>query len=171
MAAVGALLHAVSIVRRRRGGARRGPVRRPHRLGIAARTRPASAAKGRRRRRCSSTSSKPSRGIGSATTRASKRCRAIRCSTMAWREWILTVRRQVGARRLRRVALRPQRVLREATQGARTRRDDAAQQPILFGEKEGRIALAHRRKDPLLLFAALQRHLNYPTVPRPGAAR
>ena len=33
---------------------------------------------------------------------------------------------------------------------------------------EGRIALAHRRKDPLLLFAALQRHLNYPTVPRPA---
>ena len=26
--------------------------------------------------------------------------------------------------------------------------------------------MAHRRKEPLLLFAALQRHLNYPTVPR-----
>ena len=32
--------------------------------------------------------------------------------------------------------------------------------------KEGRIALANRRKDPLLLFAALQRHLGYPAVPR-----
>jgi hypothetical protein len=29
------------------------------------------------------------------------------------------------------------------------------------------IALAHRQKDPLWLFAALERHLNYPTVPRP----
>jgi hypothetical protein len=41
--------------------------------------------------------------------------------------------------------------------------------PPLFGEKEGRIALAHRRKDPLLFFAALQRHLGYPQVPRPRA--
>ena len=38
---------------------------------------------------------------------------------------------------------------------------------ILFGEKEGRIALANRRKDPTYLFSAFQRHLNYPTVPRP----
>ncbi|MDO5114034.1 MAG: hypothetical protein Q4E67_06625, partial [Planctomycetia bacterium] len=37
---------------------------------------------------------------------------------------------------------------------------------ILFGEKEGRIALANCRKDPTYLFAALQRHLNYPIVPR-----
>ena len=38
---------------------------------------------------------------------------------------------------------------------------------ILFGEKEGRIAYANRRRDPLYLFAALQRHLAYPEVPRP----
>jgi hypothetical protein len=38
--------------------------------------------------------------------------------------------------------------------------------PILFGEKEGKIAWANRRKDPLYLFAALQRHLGYPAVPR-----
>jgi hypothetical protein len=37
----------------------------------------------------------------------------------------------------------------------------------LFGEKEGQIALANRRKDPLFLFSALQRHLGYPAVPRP----
>lgn len=39
--------------------------------------------------------------------------------------------------------------------------------PFLFGEKEGRIALANRRKDPLYLFSALQRHLGYPPVPKP----
>ena len=39
--------------------------------------------------------------------------------------------------------------------------------PVLFGEKEGKIAWANRRKDPLYLFAALQRHLGYPAVPRP----
>ena len=32
----------------------------------------------------------------------------------------------------------------------------AAEKAILFGEKEGRIALANRRKDPLLLFSALR---------------
>ncbi len=41
------------------------------------------------------------------------------------------------------------------------------EKPLLFGEKEGKIAWANRRKDPLYLFAALQRHLGYPAVPRP----
>ena len=41
--------------------------------------------------------------------------------------------------------------------------------PALFGEKEGKIARAHRGRDPLYLFAALQRHLNYPEAPRPKA--
>ena len=36
------------------------------------------------------------------------------------------------------------------------------EKPVLFGEKEGKIAWANRRKDPLYLFAALQRHLGYP---------
>lgn len=39
--------------------------------------------------------------------------------------------------------------------------------PFLFGEKEGRIAVANRRKDPVYLFGAMQRHLGYPPVPRP----
>jgi len=38
--------------------------------------------------------------------------------------------------------------------------------PMLFGEKEGKIAKASRGRDPLFLFAALQRQLNYPEVPR-----
>ncbi len=37
--------------------------------------------------------------------------------------------------------------------------------PVLFGEKEGKIARVNRGRDPLFLFAALQRHLNYPKVP------
>ncbi|MHC2070502.1 hypothetical protein ACYFX5_23770 [Bremerella sp. T1] len=37
--------------------------------------------------------------------------------------------------------------------------------PPLFGEREGRIALANRKRDPLLLFSALQRQLGYPKVP------
>lgn len=36
---------------------------------------------------------------------------------------------------------------------------------VLFGEQEGRIAWASRRRDPALFFAALSRHLGYPEVP------
>ena len=39
--------------------------------------------------------------------------------------------------------------------------------PPLFGEKEGKIARANRGRDPLYLFAALQRQLGYPQVPKP----
>src|SRR5581483_8230525 len=38
--------------------------------------------------------------------------------------------------------------------------------PALFGEKEGKIARASRGRDPLYLFAALQRQLGYPEVPK-----
>jgi hypothetical protein len=50
------------------------------------------------------------------------------------------------------------------------KRLDAAYEPPvppLFGEKEGKIARANRGRDPLYLFAALQRQLGYPEVPRP----
>lgn len=83
-----------------------------------------------------------------------------------WKEWILTVRRQIGLVDftdliyVRSEHYRKQRL----AQGLDL---EGPEKPILFGEKEGRIALAHRRKDPLMLFAALQRHLNYPKVPRP----
>ena len=36
----------------------------------------------------------------------------------------------------------------------------------LFGEKEGKIAGANRNRDPLYLFAALQRQLGYPALPK-----
>ncbi len=41
--------------------------------------------------------------------------------------------------------------------------------PIFFGVQEGRIARANRGKDPLFMFAALQRQLGFPTVPRAKA--
>lgn len=87
----------------------------------------------------------------------------------AWREWILTVRRQVGI-----VDLGDLIYVRSATYHKSRQSQgfdlEGPERPILFGEKEGRIAMAHRRKDPLLLFAALQRHLGYPSVPRPPKA-
>jgi hypothetical protein len=82
-----------------------------------------------------------------------------------WREWILTVRRQIGILDLADMMY----VASEhyATQQTRRRKaPEERERPVLFGEKEGQIALANRRKDPLYLFAALQRHLGYPPVPR-----
>jgi hypothetical protein len=87
-----------------------------------------------------------------------------------WREWIIFVRRQVGivdfadlifGRSEYRLELRRQQQLDEE--------GDEPERPVLFGVKEGKIALANRHKDPLFLFAALERQLKYPTVPRPRA--
>ena len=79
-----------------------------------------------------------------------------------WREWILGLRRQIGM-----VDFADMIYVR--SEFYRKRREKA-EKPILFGEKEGRIALANRRKDPLYLFSALQRHLGHPRVPRPEVA-
>jgi len=76
-----------------------------------------------------------------------------------WREWLLTVRRQVGLVDFADMIYVRSELYRE-TRGR-------AEKPVLFGEKEGKIALANRRKDPLYLFSALARHLGYPRVPRP----
>ncbi|MDP6447025.1 MAG: hypothetical protein QF805_24745 [Pirellulaceae bacterium] len=84
-----------------------------------------------------------------------------------WREWILTVRRQIGLVDIAdMIFVRSQHYL--TRQSARLGGQPVIEEaPVLFGEKEGKIALANRRKEPEFLFAALQRHLNYPTVPRP----
>ncbi len=78
----------------------------------------------------------------------------------AWSEWIITVRQQVGL-------IDFADMIYVRSEHYRNVRGEPGK-PILFGEKEGKIALANRRKDPLYLFAALQRHLGYPAVPRPG---
>jgi hypothetical protein len=81
-----------------------------------------------------------------------------------WREWIQTVRRQVGLLDLADlIYLRSSYYLKVQEREGKSAEPPA---PVLFGEKEGKIALANRRKDPLWLFAALQRHLAYPVVTR-----
>ncbi len=76
-----------------------------------------------------------------------------------WREWIVTVRRQVGIIDIADLIF-------VRSEHYRALKGDP-ERPILFGEKEGKIALANRQKDPLFLFSALARHLGYPSVPRP----
>ncbi|MCA9270858.1 MAG: hypothetical protein KDA41_20400 [Planctomycetales bacterium] len=83
-----------------------------------------------------------------------------------WREWLSGVRRQIGIIDLAdMIYVRSEHYL--AMRAKQGERDPQPEKPILFGSQEGKIALANRRKDPLLLFAALQRQLGYPAVPRP----
>lgn len=81
-----------------------------------------------------------------------------------WKQWILLVRHQVGL-----VDFADLIYLRSEHCARRQRAADLDKQvgPALFGEGEGRIALANRGKDPLLLFNALHRHLGYPKAQRP----
>ncbi|ELP34961.1 hypothetical protein [Rhodopirellula baltica] len=83
----------------------------------------------------------------------------------SWAQWLLNLRAQVGLVDLADLLFLSseeyRRRLVEADQ------DVSQKGPFLFGEKEGRIALANRRKDPVYLFGAMQRHLGYPPVPRP----
>ena len=84
----------------------------------------------------------------------------------AWRDWILTVRRQLGIVELADLIYVRSEYYREKQALDSGVPDDPASGQQLFGNREGRIAWANRSKDPLLLFAAMQRHLGYPQVPR-----
>jgi hypothetical protein len=83
-----------------------------------------------------------------------------------WRSWIQDLRRRIGM-----VDFADMIYVRSKFNIIhRTRPGEpppVPEKPLLFDEKEGKIAWANRRKDPLYLFAALQRHLGYPAVPRP----
>ena len=82
-----------------------------------------------------------------------------------WKAYLNMVRRQVGA-----VDFGDLIYVRSELYVSDQRRVDPAYVPPvppLFGEKEGKIARANRGRDPLYLFAALQRQLGYPEVPRP----
>jgi hypothetical protein len=81
-----------------------------------------------------------------------------------WREYIELVRRQVGV-----VDFGDLVYVRSDLYVSEQRRQNPTYEPLLaplFQEKEGKIARANRGRDPLYLFAALQRQLGYPEVPR-----
>jgi hypothetical protein len=83
-----------------------------------------------------------------------------------WRDWIRTVRRQIGMVDLADLVYVHSEYYRQRAE----REAEETPGVALFGEREGRIALANRRKDPLYLFASLARQLGYPEVPRPEVA-
>lgn len=96
-----------------------------------------------------------------------------------WRDWILKLRRQIGMVDIADVIYvhseyywhRSERTGPSSAASDKPQhggedapaRSDAV---ILFGDREGRIALANRKKDPLFLFSSLHRQLGYPEVPR-----
>ncbi|WP_145250988.1 hypothetical protein [Aeoliella mucimassa] len=85
-----------------------------------------------------------------------------------WREWILTIRHQVGMVDIADLLyVRSDYYHQRANQSGHGDTEPSEKSAPLFGEREGRIALANRRKDPLFLFASLHRQLGYPEVPRP----
>jgi hypothetical protein len=111
----------------------------------------------------------------------------------SWREWILSVRRRIGMVEIADLIFIRSSYYESAHRLDEARRwiknttderdeDDESDEIVgavelpespepepavpLFGDREGRIALANRKKDPLLLFAAMQRQLGYPAAPR-----
>ena len=82
-----------------------------------------------------------------------------------WREFLDTLRQQISEVDFAEIVyLRSEMYVQERR---RQERDYEPPVPAIFGPKEGKIAGANRGRDPLYLFAALQRQLNYPEVPRP----
>lgn len=84
-----------------------------------------------------------------------------------WRNWIQKVRRQLGTIDFADLIYLSS---EQALIDQRRQLNDpelVSRLPLLFGAKEGRIARANQGKDPLYMFAAFQRQLGYPAVPRP----
>lgn len=75
-----------------------------------------------------------------------------------WKAWLVILRRQIGLVDLSEMIFFRSEYYRQKVGDPGV--------PILFGEREGRIAYATRHRDPMHLFAALSRHLGYPSVPR-----
>jgi hypothetical protein len=81
-----------------------------------------------------------------------------------WQDYILTLRTRLGDVDFADlIFVRSEQFVRERQ---RVNPEFVPKYPVLFGEKEGKIARANRGRDPMYLFAALQRQLGYPEVPR-----
>lgn len=74
-----------------------------------------------------------------------------------WREWILAIRHQVGMVDIADLIY---------VQSEHAAKRGGTTVKTLFGDQEGRIALANRKKDPMYLFNSLHRQLGYPEPPR-----
>lgn len=87
-----------------------------------------------------------------------------------WRDWILRMRLQLGALDFADLMYLSSEEFVKDTRRSTGNADFQPPHAVLFGAKEGRIAKANRGKEPLYMFAALQRQLGYPAVPRVRAS-
>ncbi|MDR1964706.1 MAG: hypothetical protein LBQ50_13095 [Planctomycetaceae bacterium] len=79
-----------------------------------------------------------------------------------WKSWLGILRRQIGLVDLADMIFYRSEFYKQ--------KNNETEVVVLFGEREGRIAFATRKRDPMYLFSALSRHLGYPSVPRPKRA-
>ena len=90
-----------------------------------------------------------------------------------WTRWIGALTDQLGGRELSELIYRAsqhfnnRRKTRDAVKAEENKGNESPHTTMLFGDQEGRIAKANIGRDPLFFFAALQRQLDYPAVPRP----
>lgn len=81
-----------------------------------------------------------------------------------WSAWILSVRHKIGLVDLTDlVYVHSQHYVENESR--RLQADIDPPEPLLFSDKEGRIAMANRHKEPLYFFSSLQRHLGIPATP------
>ncbi|MEX0728474.1 MAG: hypothetical protein WEB58_04995 [Planctomycetaceae bacterium] len=85
-----------------------------------------------------------------------------------WRDWILKTKRQLGDVEFADLIYWRSEFWLQERQRKIRQEEYQPPYPILFGVQEGRIAKANRGKEPLHMFSALQRQLNYPAVPKPA---
>ena len=103
--------------------------------------------------------------------------------TDEWTRWILRLQNELGGLELAEIIYRAsqhfqnKRTTRPAMSAPRPAEPSSAEpepattvSAALFGDQEGRIAKANIGRDPLYFFAALQRQLDYPAVPRSAHA-
>ncbi|TWT37039.1 hypothetical protein KOR34_19860 [Posidoniimonas corsicana] len=91
------------------------------------------------------------------------------CFAGDWRDWILRIRGRVGMVDVADLIYVNSDHCRNRQNRVSPDWDDAQPAPAgppLFGDREGRIALANRKKDPVYLFNSLHRQLGYPEAPR-----
>lgn len=84
-----------------------------------------------------------------------------------WKDWFQYLTLQLGVRDLAELVYRASDHYRLRRSSQQTEEAAPVTGHVLFENQTGRIARANIGRDPVYFFAALQRQLNYPTVPVP----
>ena len=89
-----------------------------------------------------------------------------------WTRWIVLLSNDLGGKELSEIVylasqhFHNRRATRSTQKTVESEINTTPAPAMLFGDQEGRIAKANIGRDPLFFFAALQRQLDYPAVPR-----